>query len=78
MMMPEPVIPGTLVGEFRRLFAGRHLTAFLSPDRRPRDLAHPLCVITGTRNVRIALQVARRHLRGTTALVPSAETERPR
>ncbi|MFG3297133.1 DUF5133 domain-containing protein [Streptomyces sp. NPDC048179] len=78
MLMPDPVIPGTLVNEYERLVAGRHLTVLLSPDRRPRDLAHPLCVITGSRGVRIALQVAGRHLRGTTALVPPAATERPR
>ncbi|MFF7985171.1 DUF5133 domain-containing protein [Streptomyces sp. NPDC007901] len=75
MLMPDPVIPGTLVDEYERLLAGRPLTALLSPDPRLRDLAYPLCVITGTRDVRIALQAAPCHLPATTALVPPAATE---
>ena len=75
MPMSHPVILGRPVGEYERLLASRPSTAPLASPPRPGDLAYTLCVVTGSRDVRIAREPARSHLPAASALVPPAAKE---
>ena len=59
--MPHPAILRRLVDEYEAL-AAEEGTA---PSSRAQDLAYTLCVSTGTRDVRRALQTARHLLEAT-------------
>jgi hypothetical protein len=67
MLMPHPATLRRLVDEYEALIAPEgegegEGGAVASPDQRAQDLAYTLCVSTGTRDVRRALERARRHL----------------
>ncbi|MFD3376378.1 MULTISPECIES: DUF5133 domain-containing protein [unclassified Streptomyces] len=63
MLMPHPATLRRLVDEYEALIApGGESGAVAKPDQRAQDLAYTLCVSTGTRDVRRALERARRHL----------------
>ncbi|MFI6277822.1 DUF5133 domain-containing protein [Streptomyces sp. NPDC050988] len=65
--MPHPATLRRLVDEYEALIAAEgegegEGGAVAKPDRRAQDRAYTLCVSTGTRDVRCALERARRHL----------------
>ncbi|MFI1487553.1 DUF5133 domain-containing protein [Streptomyces sp. NPDC020747] len=63
MLMPHPEALRRLVDEYEALIDPEgEAGAVAKPDQRVRDLAYTLCVSTGTRDVRRALERARRHL----------------
>ncbi|WP_406489967.1 DUF5133 domain-containing protein [Streptomyces phaeochromogenes] len=63
MLMPHPVTLRRLVDEYEALIVPEgEGGAVAKPDQRAQDLAYTLCVSTGTRDVRRALERARRHL----------------
>ncbi|KAA0940565.1 DUF5133 domain-containing protein [Streptomyces apricus] len=62
MLMPHPATLRKLVEEYEALVARRAETGAAKPDQRTQDLEYTLCVSTGTRDVRSALDRARRHL----------------
>lgn len=63
MLMPHPATLRRLVDEYEALIAPEgEGAAVAKPDQRAQDLAYTLCVSTGTRDVRRALERARRHL----------------
>ncbi|MDQ1040938.1 hypothetical protein QFZ75_007354 [Streptomyces sp. V3I8] len=62
MLMPHPATLRKLVEEYEALVAHRTETGAVKPDQRTQDLEYTLCVSTGTRDVRSALDRARRHL----------------
>ncbi|MGW3420008.1 DUF5133 domain-containing protein [Streptomyces phaeochromogenes] len=63
MLMPHPATLRRLVDEYEALVAPEvEGGAVANPDQRAQDLAYTLCVLTGTRDVRRALERARRHL----------------
>ncbi|MCZ4507661.1 DUF5133 domain-containing protein [Streptomyces sp. ActVer] len=63
MLMPHPATLRRLVDEYEALIAPEgEGDAVAKPDQRAQDLAYTLCVSTGTRDVRRALERARRHL----------------
>nr|WP_141203233.1 DUF5133 domain-containing protein [Streptomyces griseorubiginosus] len=61
MLMPDPAFLRGLVEEYEALRAAADRTA-AEPGSRARDLAYTLCVVTGTRDVRPALETAHRLL----------------
>lgn len=62
MLMPHPATLRKLVEEYEAITARRAESGAAKPDQRAQDLEYTLCVSTGTRDVRSALEVARRHL----------------
>ncbi|MGW3938064.1 DUF5133 domain-containing protein [Streptomyces phaeochromogenes] len=63
MLMPHPTTLRRLVDEYEALIVPEGESgAVVKPDQRAQDLAYTLCVSTGTRDVRRALERARRHL----------------
>jgi len=62
MLMPHPATLRKLVGEYEALVAHRTESGAAKPGQRAQDLAYTLCVSTGTRDVRSALEEARRHI----------------
>ncbi|MEU9782453.1 DUF5133 domain-containing protein [Streptomyces phaeochromogenes] len=63
MLMPHPATLRRLVDEYEALIVPEDEGgAVAKPDQRAQDLAYTLCVSTGTRDVRRALERARRHL----------------
>lgn len=86
MLKPHPAILRKLVEEYEELTALSALTAPVAHDgeerdarahsRRAQDLAYTLCVSTGTRDVRRALEEAHRLLAA--AHEPVAGVRRPR
>ncbi|MEU3948878.1 DUF5133 domain-containing protein [Streptomyces sp. NPDC029526] len=84
MLKPHPVVLRRLVDEYEALVGADTLPGPAGPNPRVRDLAYTLCVSTGTRDVRRALETAHQWL-GTTAdktahqgLGTTADTARPR
>jgi hypothetical protein len=61
MLIPDRTFLRRLVQEYEALHAEEAATA-AEPSPRARDLAYTLCVSTGTRDVRLALETARRLL----------------
>ncbi|NEA98260.1 DUF5133 domain-containing protein [Streptomyces sp. SID13726] len=61
MLIPDPVFLRRLVEAYEALRAEESATA-AEPSPRARDLAYTLCVSTGTRDVRLALETAHRLL----------------
>ncbi|UUU19438.1 DUF5133 domain-containing protein [Streptomyces sp. DSM 40750] len=62
MLMPHPVTLRGLVEEYESLMAHEGERSDPQTARRAQDLAYTLCVSTGTRDVRRALEAARRRL----------------
>ncbi|WP_159326419.1 DUF5133 domain-containing protein [Streptomyces tendae] len=62
MLMPHPAVLRGLLAEYEAAAADEPVDATGRPGPRTRDLAYTLCVSTGTRDVRRALETARRHL----------------
>ncbi|WP_221353784.1 DUF5133 domain-containing protein [Streptomyces beigongshangae] len=62
MLMPHPATLRKLVEEYEAITAHRAGSGAAKPDQRAQDLEYTLCVSTGTRDVRSALEVARRRL----------------
>ncbi|MEU5347621.1 DUF5133 domain-containing protein [Streptomyces sp. NPDC020766] len=63
MLMPHPETLRRLVEEYEALIALEGEGGGVAkPDQRAQDVAYTLCVSTGTRDVRRALERARRHL----------------
>ncbi|MGW0337793.1 DUF5133 domain-containing protein [Streptomyces sp. NPDC003011] len=60
MLMPHPAFLRELVEEYEVLAAEESVPGAAGPNPRARDLAYTLCVSTGTRDVRLALETARR------------------
>lgn len=61
MLIPDPAFLRRLVEEYEALRDAEARTAG-EPSPRARDLAYTLCVATGTRDVRPALETAHRLL----------------
>lgn len=61
MLIPNPTFLRQLVQEYESLHAEESAHA-AEPSPRARDLAYTLCVSTGTRDVRLALETAHRLL----------------
>ncbi|ANS62667.1 hypothetical protein SLINC_0443 [Streptomyces lincolnensis] len=62
MLMPHPGFLRELVDAYEALAAEEAAAGRTEPSARARDLAYTLCVSTGTRDVRPALETARRLL----------------
>ncbi|GGX85195.1 DUF5133 domain-containing protein [Streptomyces fructofermentans] len=62
MLMPHPAILRTLVEEYEALVVEEAARGTAGQTGRSQDLAYTLCVSTGTRDVRLALEAARRQL----------------
>ncbi|WP_432182932.1 DUF5133 domain-containing protein [Streptomyces tendae] len=75
MLMPHPAVLRGLLAEYEAAAADEPVDATGRPGPRTRDLAYTLCVSTGTREVRRALETARRHLADAPA--PSAPATPP-
>ena len=61
MLIPDPAFLRRLVEEYEALRAAE-ARPVSEPSPRARDLAYTLCVSTGTRDVRLALETAHRLL----------------
>ncbi|MFF7640400.1 DUF5133 domain-containing protein [Streptomyces canus] len=61
MLIPDRTFLRRLVQEYEALRAEESATV-AEPSPRARDLAYTLCVSTGTRDVRLALETAHRLL----------------
>lgn len=68
MLKPHPVVLRRLVEEYEALAAAETPQGPAGPNPRLRDLAYTLCVSTGTRDVRHALETAHRWLGTSTAV----------
>ncbi|WAU81752.1 DUF5133 domain-containing protein [Streptomyces sp. Qhu-G9] len=62
MLMPHPATLRKLVEEYEALIAREAENGAAKTNQRSQDLAYTLCVSTGTRDVRLALEKARRQL----------------
>ncbi len=62
MLRPHPAFLRRLVEEYESLRAQETARGLAAPSPRSLDLAYTLCVSTGTRDVRLALDAARRVL----------------
>ncbi|CAM5454154.1 DUF5133 domain-containing protein [Streptomyces fumanus] len=60
MLRPHPAVLRRLVDDYESALAGAPADG--TPSPRARDLAYTLCVSTGTRDVRLALEAARHWL----------------
>ncbi|GKQ35619.1 DUF5133 domain-containing protein [Streptomyces sp. A012304] len=63
MLMPHPAVLRTLVDEYEAVTS----TGSVAESARAQDLAYTLCVSTGTREVTLALETARRWLAAASA-----------
>ncbi|MEU0202889.1 MULTISPECIES: DUF5133 domain-containing protein [unclassified Streptomyces] len=72
MLRPHPSVLRRLVDEYEALTAAEAARGPAEQNPRARDLAYTLCVSTGTRDVRRALEAARQWLAAAPA--PAAET----
>ncbi|WP_333748373.1 DUF5133 domain-containing protein [Streptomyces sp. IBSBF 2394] len=72
MLMPHPAVLRALLAEYEAAAADEPVDATGRPGPRTRDLAYTLCVSTGTRDVRRAVETARRHLADAPAPVAAA------
>ncbi|KOU69234.1 hypothetical protein ADK57_14695 [Streptomyces sp. MMG1533] len=63
MLRPHPAFLRRLVEQYESLRAEEAARGLEAPSPRALDLAYTLCVSTGTRDVRLALDAARRVLR---------------
>ncbi|MGW7257518.1 DUF5133 domain-containing protein [Streptomyces sp. NPDC054834] len=61
-LRPHPATLRKLVEEYEGLLAADEGREVSGGGPRARDLAYTLCVLTGTRDVGVALQAAHRHL----------------
>ncbi|MEU9174802.1 DUF5133 domain-containing protein [Streptomyces sp. NPDC048420] len=61
MLIPDPAFLRRLVDAYEAL-RSKEAAAAAEPSPRARDLAYTLCVSTGTRDVRLALETAHRLL----------------
>ncbi|MFJ6694242.1 DUF5133 domain-containing protein [Streptomyces sp. NPDC091294] len=71
MLMPHPAVLRGLLAEYEAAAVDETVDATGRPGPRTRDLAYTLCVSTGTRDVRRALETARRHLAEAPATPPA-------
>ncbi|MFV0137711.1 DUF5133 domain-containing protein [Streptomyces sp. HMX87] len=72
MLRPHPTVLRRLVDEYEEVVAAEPATGSAPPSPRARDLAYTLCVSTGTRDVRLALEAAHRWLAAAPAATPAA------
>jgi hypothetical protein len=72
MLMPHPVVLRGLVDEYEAVARCEPADDTGAPGPRTRDLAYTLCVSTGTRDVALALEAARRWLAAGPAPVPAS------
>ncbi|MGW3990174.1 DUF5133 domain-containing protein [Streptomyces sp. NPDC004830] len=72
MLRPNPAVLRRLVDEYEALTAAHAGRGPVETNPRARDLAYTLCVTTGTRDVRRALEAAHQWLAA--ASVPARET----
>ncbi|MBQ0886511.1 DUF5133 domain-containing protein [Streptomyces sp. RM72] len=70
MLMPHPAVLRRLLAEYEAAAVDEPADATGRPGPRTRDLEYTLCVSTGTRDVRRALETARRHLADASAPGP--------
>ncbi|CAM5306690.1 hypothetical protein STENM223S_04047 [Streptomyces tendae] len=70
MLMPHPAELRRLLEEYETAATDEPADATGEPGPRTRDLAYTLCVSTGTRDVRGALEAARRQLAAALEPVP--------
>ncbi|MEJ1200573.1 MULTISPECIES: DUF5133 domain-containing protein [unclassified Streptomyces] len=70
MLMPHPAVLRGLVDEYEAAALYEPADDTGGPGPRARDLAYTLCVSTGTRDVALALEAARRWLAAGPAPVP--------
>ncbi|MFJ4277319.1 DUF5133 domain-containing protein [Streptomyces massasporeus] len=75
MLRPHPAVLRRLVDEYEALAAAEADRGPAELNPRARDLAYTLCVSTGTRDVRHALEAAHRWLAAAPA--PARETAVP-
>ncbi|MBB6420240.1 DUF5133 domain-containing protein [Streptomyces massasporeus] len=75
MLRPHPAVLRRLVDEYEALTGAEGARGPGELDPRARDLAYTLCVSTGTRDVRHALEAARQWL--ATAPAPAPEPAAP-
>ncbi|MFB7084457.1 DUF5133 domain-containing protein [Streptomyces sp. NPDC056296] len=73
MLMPHPVVLRGLVDAYEAAVLREPVDDTGVPGPRTRDLAYTLCVSTGTRDVALALEAARRWLAAGPVPVPVAE-----
>ncbi|MCF3137008.1 DUF5133 domain-containing protein [Streptomyces olivochromogenes] len=79
MLMPHPATLRKLVDEYESLLAEEPAAGARTTGPRAQDLAYTLCVSTGTREVRLALEAARSQLAAsasTSVCLPVAEPAR--
>ncbi|WP_037676773.1 DUF5133 domain-containing protein [Streptomyces griseus] len=62
MLRPHPAVLRRLVEDYEASKAAEKTAHGSAPSPRAQDLAYTLCVSTGTRDVRLALETARRWL----------------
>ncbi|MEV5433250.1 DUF5133 domain-containing protein [Streptomyces sp. NPDC052701] len=74
MLRPHPAVLSRLVEEYEALAAVEAVGGAAEPASRARDLEYTLCVSTGTRDVKDALETAHRWLASATA--PETTTAR--
>ncbi|MCX4878483.1 DUF5133 domain-containing protein [Streptomyces sp. NBC_00847] len=74
MLMPHPAVLRRLVEEYESVQAEEAEQSGGRMSPRAQDLAYTLCVSTGTRDVRRALEAAHRLLAATTTLQAPPET----
>ncbi|MET8168680.1 DUF5133 domain-containing protein [Streptomyces sp. NPDC005329] len=67
MLMPHPAVLRRLVDEYEALTRPGSADAPPQEQAQARDLAYTLCVSTGTRDVRHALETARQWLEAASA-----------
>ncbi|CAL9676163.1 hypothetical protein SUDANB1_07863 [Streptomyces sp. enrichment culture] len=67
MLRPHPAVLRRLVDEYEALAAAEAARGPAEPNPRARDLAYTLCVSTGTRDVKRALEAAHQWLAATPA-----------
>ncbi|MFE6823133.1 DUF5133 domain-containing protein [Streptomyces sp. NPDC057690] len=67
MLMPHPAVLRRLVDEYEALTRSGSTEAHPQAQAQARDLAYTLCVSTGTRDVRHALETARQWLEAASA-----------
>lgn len=80
MLRPHPAVLRRLVDEYEALAAAETARGPAGLNPRARDLAYTLCVSTGTRDVKRALEAAHQWLTGAPAresAVPAAGQRMP-
>ncbi|MFJ8052753.1 DUF5133 domain-containing protein [Streptomyces luteogriseus] len=80
MLRPHPAVLRRLVDEYEALAAAETARGPAELNSRARDLAYTLCVSTGTRDVKRALEAAHRWLAAAPAreaVVPAAGQRMP-